>query len=403
MTPIYDNTSWQKLIDDSSAAHPGLLFDRYPDGWEITSGGKVTLPTGAKENFLIKIIRKYKENDPSLALKNALARRNRLVENILGGATIEVQTDWRFVSGLGSGHPYETGFTWHRTLAVPYLPGASVKGMMRAWAEQWVEDESIKEAVTALFGPEEKSPENAAGSLIVFDALPLVKPVIEIDILNPHYKDYYENSDKTPPADYLNPVPVFFLAVAPKQGFSFSIAPRPKAHDTPEQAADALQQGIRLLKDALSTIGAGGKTAVGYGTMTETPASEKRRLEGQRKKQKQMEEKSRREAVEQDAAKTGYQGLALKAYRHSRQEDWEKNYERYSEAVDQWLPLMAQEQDTEIRKQCIDLFAGILDQKYPGIMRNPDKTKGRRNKLCYPKPRSREIAKRLIELSDGMG
>lgn len=395
--PLFDPKGWESLLE-SQTGHPGLRFDKFPNQWEIGAGGEVNLPTGAKEAFLNDIIRKYNELGHVSALKKALDRQNHLVEQVLRGDKIEVQTDWRFVSGLGSGHPYETGFIWHRTLAVPYLPGSSVKGMVRAYAQQWLEDDTIHEVVTALFGPEESSPETSAGSLIVFDALPITVPKLELDILNPHYKDYYENPDKTPPADYLNPIPVFFLTVAPNMPFCFSMAPRPGAYDTTEQADQGLQHGLRLLKDALSTIGAGGKTAVGYGVMLETLASEKKRLEKQDKEKKERHEKGRLEAIEEMVSALGLSGLAIEVYKQAQQEHWETNYEKYCEAIEKWVPLIEQEQDPQIRNQCIDMLSDILNQKYPGIMEYPERKKGKQGKFYFSKPRSREIAKQLINL-----
>jgi CRISPR-associated protein Cmr6 len=42
--------------------------------------------------------------------------------------------DWRFAAGLGLPHPVENGFAWHPVLSVPYLPGAAVKGLIRAYS-----------------------------------------------------------------------------------------------------------------------------------------------------------------------------------------------------------------------------------------------------------------------------
>ncbi|MGH8608167.1 MAG: type III-B CRISPR module RAMP protein Cmr6 [Gammaproteobacteria bacterium] len=80
--------------------------------------------------------------------------------------------------------------------------------------------------------------------------------------MNPHYSDYYEG--KEPPADYLSPKPVFFLTVKSKQPFLFSLAPRPGSG----AGKSEVEEGINLLIEALNTLGAGGKTAVGYGRMT---------------------------------------------------------------------------------------------------------------------------------------
>lgn len=251
-----------------ATAHPGLIFDKYPCLWEKDNRGNWSLPDGAKKTFYEQVFGVYRPNNLITSLNNALSRHRHLVKEVLNGEALEMKTDWRFVSGMGSGHPYETGFIWHRTLAVPYLPGSSVKGMIRAWAEQWQETDEVWKQTAHLFGKKEKNDQESPGSLIIFDALPTAVPALELDILNPHYKDYYEDPVKTPPADYLNPVPVFFITVAAGQRFLFSLAPRPGAHETSNAAAKDVKRGAELLEDALSTIGAGGKTAVGYGTMS---------------------------------------------------------------------------------------------------------------------------------------
>ncbi len=263
----YNFADWLKR--SSASVHPGLLFDKFAKEW--APQWHAPLREGAKNIFFkefAEIDYTYLEND----LKANLERQERLVRHLCRPdkpAMLPVKTDWRFVSGLGSGHPYETGFIWHRTLGVPYLPGSSVKGMIRAWAEQWCRDEpAIQKEAARLFGSgaeNEGGSEDRAGDLIVFDALPTRPPKLELDILNPHYQPYYESNGAMPPADYYNPIPVFFLAVAPGQPFRFALAPRPGAAS--DDPASDLATGVQLLKDALLTIGAGGKTAVGYGQM----------------------------------------------------------------------------------------------------------------------------------------
>ena len=103
--------------------------------------------------------------------------------------------------------------------------------MARAWAEQWSGSEEHRQAAIRLFGPHSEATGDQAdtGALIVFDALPLTVPKLEVDIMNPHYGPYYEDRTR-PPADYYSPNPVFFLTVAPGQRFRFSLAPRPGAY-----------------------------------------------------------------------------------------------------------------------------------------------------------------------------
>lgn len=268
MLPLYNEFQLKK-----SEANPGLLFDKFPAGWAHRWHAK--LPDGAKENFFNKFTGMnycHLKKD----LQSYLERQEQLVCQLCGSDTsplLYLKTDWRFISGLGSGHPYETGFIWHRTLGVPYLPGSSVKGMIRAWAEQWCnKEECDMDTVRRLFGSESLKDEpgsGKAGSLIIFDALPIRPPKLELDILNPHYQPYYESNGAKPPADYYNPVPVFFLTVAPDQSFRFCLAPRQGVQT--EDAAVDVTRGYELLEEALKILGAGGKTAVGYGSFKEAP------------------------------------------------------------------------------------------------------------------------------------
>jgi len=96
------------------------------------------------------------------------------------------------------------------------------------------------------------------GQVIFFDAYPEAlmlgdQPIVELDVLNPHYP---EGED---PADYLSPVPVFFLALRQGTPFRFWLAARG------EGAAAVLGAAARWVKAALTERGIGGKTAVGYG------------------------------------------------------------------------------------------------------------------------------------------
>ncbi|MCS7081364.1 MAG: type III-B CRISPR module RAMP protein Cmr6, partial [Chloracidobacterium sp.] len=51
------------------------------------------------------------------------------------------------------------------------------------------------------------------GKVIFFDAIPgdLADLTLDLDVMNPHYAPYYQGNE--PPADYHNPVPIFFLTI----------------------------------------------------------------------------------------------------------------------------------------------------------------------------------------------
>lgn len=254
-----------------NSAHTGLLFDKFCDHWSGPDSNKHWKPEtpkndSVKKQFLDAIVRQMTNRNDTLS-DDYINRREILIKT-LRGESRDFTTSWRFVTGLGMGHVLETGFIWHRILGVPYLPGSSVKGLIRAWADPKTDKEGVHHGwgdpdmwndVKRLFGD---SNELGAGSLIIFDAIPVNTPELEVDIMNPHYAPYYK--DKTiPPADYHSPVPIFFLTVKEGVQFKFSLAPRPGGNA--KEKEDDVELGFELLKCALENIGAGAKTAVGYG------------------------------------------------------------------------------------------------------------------------------------------
>ena len=249
-------------------AHPGLVFDKFSDGW--TPDGHIA--DGAKPSFYRDTVRRAAgaANTLQPGLKTALARRQALVDS-LGGATFRLVTESRLVSGLGTGHPFDAGFVWHRTLGIPYLPGSSLKGVAREWMR---ETEGADQAAR-LFGPEGSSADRkpATGALIVFDGLPVAPPILEVDVMNPHYGDYYVDvRGRTPPASYHSPIPVSFLTVSAGQSFVFAVARRPgfSASVSGEVASSILAAGQRFLREALTAIGA---EVLGFTTAFLTPVS----------------------------------------------------------------------------------------------------------------------------------
>lgn len=176
----------------------------------------------------------------------------------------------RFITGMGLEHPVEVGFAWHHTLGVPYLPGSSIKGLVRNWGENWEEDESKRKMAPRIFGgdPAGERPGRGqpVGSVIFFDALPLSPVYLDVDIMTPHYSSYYRG--ESPPGDWQEPNPIPFLTVAASQRFIFFMAPRQKKY------REDLHQAMRWLEEALAVTGAGAKTAVGYGHFSPDPQKE---------------------------------------------------------------------------------------------------------------------------------
>ena len=253
-------------------ANTGLWYDKFCNCWR-RQGGIWTLKTedNSRENpklNWIATVAGRRVGDGKL-LEEACGRQAGLLRCLQKGARpLPFRTEWRFVTGLGREHPVENGFAWHHTLGVPYLPGSSVKGLVRNWAVQWA---GGGKDIVRIFGPdgrnEPKPKRMAAGSVIFLDALPTEPVRLEADVMTPHYSEYYAQGKA--PGDWLSPNPIPFLVVAAKQPFQFVVAPVPGTGTGKRDAALARE----WLRDALCHIGAGAKTAVGYGVFAEGTGS----------------------------------------------------------------------------------------------------------------------------------
>src|SRR5690606_19232521 len=105
-------------------------FDRFFDGYDTDfSIGKTA--DNSQLNQFVGLC------GDDIQLADAASRRIQLISNLSGEFGV-FSTDWHFVTGMGNSHPVENGFSWHPVLGTPYLPGSSVKGLLRAWMEHWV-------------------------------------------------------------------------------------------------------------------------------------------------------------------------------------------------------------------------------------------------------------------------
>ncbi|HHW39899.1 MAG TPA: type III-B CRISPR module RAMP protein Cmr6 [Syntrophomonadaceae bacterium] len=233
----------------------GLWYDKFFMFWR----NDWTVEEDGKKRWIQEVC-KVPVGDRVL-LEEAVSRLTSLVR-ALDGECRCFGTDWRFVTGLGRPHPVENGFAWHHTLGVPFLPGSSVKGIVRTWAERFG-DSQDSDKIVRIFGPEGEGIDKHVGSVIFFDALPIEPVKLEADVMTPHYSVYYQQErPENPPGDWYDPVPIPFLTVAPRQVFLFALAPR-RPED--EQSRADCHLVMEWLTKALEYIGAGAKTAVGYG------------------------------------------------------------------------------------------------------------------------------------------
>ncbi len=218
----------------------------------------------------------------------------------------------RCVVGLGAKGTHEVGLALHPIYGFPIIPGSGLKGLTRTFAtltaataladelglkiknvlDIYAKDRQALEtykahiqrvtdamiAVNRCCGivavrrsdsderqgvVQHDGKQDGAGTICFFDAVPDGEVKLDIDIMNPHHRAYYDkHGEGTPPADYESPVPVYFLTVAAGTRFRFAVAPRWANHPDAEKY---MLKVVEWLQGGLTELGVGGKTTSGYG------------------------------------------------------------------------------------------------------------------------------------------
>ncbi|MBZ0275579.1 MAG: type III-B CRISPR module RAMP protein Cmr6 [Anaerolineae bacterium] len=225
------------------------------------------------------------------------------------GLAFTMMTIERLVAGLGASHVLETALTLDRNTGLPYLPGSSVKGLARAWGLIEVaaqlgitltDDDTDTQPLNQLaellisesdddlfkklerFGPLSDDiqayvqwfryifgSQSNAGAVCFMDAVYAGSkaPIYAADVMTPHYVNYYTANGGSPPAEDDNPNPVSFITVDRDNVFAFGLVPRRSAFENqpPENQKIALETAAGWLQRGLTDLGAGSKTAAGYG------------------------------------------------------------------------------------------------------------------------------------------
>jgi len=232
-------------------SNPGLLFERL-------------VPTLRQDSQTKgEALASVRDCPVDRQLLAAYGRRWEAAAAAAGAAVFRARTDWRLIVGLGRKGPLEVGFCFHRLYGFPVIPGSGLKGLAAAQALLVEGRDPLDGEVVAVFGraahPRQEGDQGAAGGAVFFDAIPDGPPVLELDIMNSHFPEYYKGI--CPPTDWQSPNPVSFLTVGAGSSFLFAVGRRP--------GSDGRVQDLALgwLKGGLSTLGVGAKTAAGYGCL----------------------------------------------------------------------------------------------------------------------------------------
>jgi len=342
----------------------------------------------------------------NVLLEDSTKKQFSLVKSINGNGKV-YKLSWHMVTGMGNPHPVENGFLWHSTLGVPYIPGSQVKGIVRSLIEQYYDgDARDKNAILfEWFGSEEKKltdqnnsealNKDQTGRFIFFDAIPIEKPSLVVDIMTPHMGKWYANGDEISnideqaeriPADWHDPTPIPFLAVKEAK-FLFTIAERSlssKVHGTIEDV-------FEMLNKSLEYLGAGAKTQTGYGYMSFDDVATKNIEEEFKKINDEKEDQLKfKESL------LGKSELAKEFLIDTEKYKWKDGQGYFindkENGADKWLHLLEKEKDSEV----LLLFKNLLEELYKGICENFNVKNGK--KYRYRKPKSREVAKGLMEI-----
>lgn len=212
------------------------------------------------------------------ATVKAMARAERIRR-----VSVQGRLAFRLTSRLGAAHPFELGFMWHPTLGVPYLPGSGLKGAVRFayWARYVAEQgdqerERGRDYMRLLFGtsddPDDITEEGRRrrGLAVFFDVFPPPGARVAVDILNPHFPSWYQETGAE--TDDQNPVPNFFLAVEGGGVWQFDALLVPGSLAVTAEELDECEKRLRQsLEDCVFAWGVGAKTAAGYGIFARAP------------------------------------------------------------------------------------------------------------------------------------
>jgi len=232
------------------------------------------------------------------------------------GKEFFMRLEGRLALHLAGGILENSGMCIHPHFNCPYLPGSGVKGVARhaAWL-RWNENKRLEDAlrVAWIFGfptcdssldqfLAKQKPEwfgkdgkyaTFAGTVSFLPSFP-VEGNFEaiVDIVTCHHPKYYSGK-KDHPTDDESPNPQFFPVIEKGSLFRFIIIPLrtlPKELDL--DIKNLMEHAVQFLKDGFSLLGAGAKTAAGYGWFAEDQAAAERAdAERQKAEQAQAEQK----------------------------------------------------------------------------------------------------------------
>lgn len=259
--------------------HAGLMLERGFTQWDTENNRHAE----QRKKFYDKLT----AVNVGLCYKTAFQRWQEILqENTETSKTWVGKLDGRLYLGLGEANPLESAVTLHHTYGVPFIPGSTIKGVVRhaflagyalsydAEQKKYRLGEDARQAFEILFGrepdPKRKDDIGNAGYIVFNDAWwipeknknPLAKEIVTV-----HHQAYYTSKGEKPASDFDSPNPNPQLAI--QGSFLFSL----------EGAAEWADFAMVLLQETLNERGIGAKTASGYGFFKIAPVSRTPQIE----------------------------------------------------------------------------------------------------------------------------
>lgn len=162
----------------------------------------------------------------------------------------------------------KNGFTFDYVTGLPYLPGSSLKGILRSFFPQKEKDEEKKEYIRSylsnketdikafmqwIFGDEKPGNINFIGAFPKIDGQ--AKRLLAMEYITPHA------------SEFLNPIPISMLKIKPGVKFRFVFIC--KDYKDGDRVIVSAEEMTKLFKSIILDMGIGAKTNVGFGVMSE--------------------------------------------------------------------------------------------------------------------------------------
>lgn len=130
-------------------------------------------------------------------------------------------------------------------------------------------------------------------------------------------------------------------------------------------------------------------------TLNEQKAIKHEQQQRQAEQERQQHEQQQQAEAALVQAKNKLSPLAGEFFEQTQRHDWHNNKNAFWQlgVIEPWLDKLADNQDAELKQQ----ICALMTLHFKGVMENPDKTKGKKDKPVY-KPRVSDIAKRLLAL-----